>query len=134
MARSFFGKLEKPKIDDIKGLAPSIAIQQKVISSNPRSTVGTTTEIYDYLKLLFARVGHTYSPVSGEEKKAPTLILRAPWHYEAENFAEQLKTLKLQGFTRLEIGGMLASIEDLESLGICNLKQELRYSWLSTAF
>ncbi len=66
-ARQFLGKLEKPKIDDIKGLAPSIAIQQKVISSNPRSTVGTTTEIYDYLKLLFARVGRTYSPVSGEE-------------------------------------------------------------------
>lgn len=132
-ARQFLGKLEKPKIDDIKGLAPSIAIQQKVISSNPRSTVGTTTEIYDYLKLLFARVGHTYSPVSGEEvrkdsvtdvidfikaqKKAPTLILRAPWHYETENFAEQLKTLKLQGFTRLEIGGNVASIEDLESFG-----------------
>ena len=132
-ARQFLGKLEKPKIDDIKGLAPSIAIQQKVISSNPRSTVGTTTEIYDYLKLLFARVGRTYSPVSGEEvrkdsvtdvidfikaqKKAPTLILRAPWHYETENFAEQLKTLKLQGFTRLEIGGNVASIEDLESFG-----------------
>ncbi|HAY3539977.1 excinuclease ABC subunit UvrA [Elizabethkingia anophelis] len=132
-ARQFLGKLEKPKIDDIKGLAPSIAIQQKVISSNPRSTVGTTTEIYDYLKLLFARVGRTYSPVSGEEvrkdsvtdvidfvkaqKKAPTLILRAPWHYESENFAEQLKTLKLQGFTRLEIGGNVASIEDLESFG-----------------
>ncbi|MDV3505683.1 excinuclease ABC subunit A [Elizabethkingia anophelis] len=132
-ARQFLGKLEKPKIDDIKGLAPSIAIQQKVISSNPRSTVGTTTEIYDYLKLLFARVGRTYSPVSGEEvrkdsvtdvidfvkaqKKAPTLILRAPWHYESENFAEQLKTLKLQGFIRLEIGGNVASIEDLESFG-----------------
>ncbi|KUG11734.1 excinuclease ABC subunit A [Elizabethkingia sp. HvH-WGS333] len=132
-ARQFLGKLEKPKIDDIKGLAPSIAIQQKVISSNPRSTVGTTTEIYDYLKLLFARVGRTYSPVSGEEvrkdsvtdvidfikaqKKEPTLILRAPWHYETENFAEQLKTLKLQGFTRLEIGGNVASIEDLESFG-----------------
>lgn len=132
-ARQFLGKLEKPKIDDIKGLAPSIAIQQKVISSNPRSTVGTTTEIYDYLKLLFARVGRTYSPVSGEEvrkdsvtdvidfikaqKKLPTLILRAPWHYETENFAEQLKTLKLQGFTRLEIGGNVASIEDLESFG-----------------
>jgi len=132
-ARQFLGKLEKPKIDDIKGLAPSIAIQQKVISSNPRSTVGTTTEIYDYLKLLFARVGRTYSPVSGEEvrkdsvtdvidfikaqKNAPTLILRAPWHYESENFAEQLKTLKLQGFTRLEIGGNVASIEDLESFG-----------------
>lgn len=132
-ARQFLGKLEKPKIDDIKGLAPSIAIQQKVISSNPRSTVGTTTEIYDYLKLLFARIGRTFSPVSGEEvrkdsvtdvidfikaqKNAPTLVLRAPWHYEADNFAEQLKTLKLQGFTRLEVGGNIATIEDLESFG-----------------
>ena len=68
-ARQFLGKLEKPKVDDIKGLAPSIAIQQKVISSNPRSTVGTSTEIYDYLKLLFARIGHTFSPISGEEVK-----------------------------------------------------------------
>ncbi len=66
-ARQFLGKLEKPKVDDIKGLAPSIAIQQKVISSNPRSTVGTSTEIYDYMKLLFARIGKTFSPVSGEE-------------------------------------------------------------------
>ena len=68
-ARQFLGKLEKPKVDDIKGLAPSIAIQQKVISSNPRSTVGTSTEVYDYLKLLFARVGRTFSPVSGNEVK-----------------------------------------------------------------
>src|SRR5690606_28366655 len=68
-ARQFLGKLEKPKVDDIKGLAPSIAIQQKVISSNPRSTVGTSTEVYDYLKLFFARVGRTFSPVSGNEVK-----------------------------------------------------------------
>lgn len=68
-ARQFLGKLEKPKVDDIKGLAPSIAIQQKVISSNPRSTVGTSTEVYDYLKLLFARIGRTFSPISGREVK-----------------------------------------------------------------
>ena len=60
MHGSFWEKLEKPKVDDIRGLAPSIAIQQKVISSNPRSTVGTTTEIYDYLKLLFARIGRNF--------------------------------------------------------------------------
>lgn len=130
-ARQFLGRLEKPKIDDIKGLAPSIAIQQKVISSNPRSTVGTTTEIYDYLRLLFARVGRTYSPISGKEvkkdtvshvidfikniKEKPTLVLRAPWHYTTDKFSEQLKTLKLQGFTRLEVGGNTVSIEDLES-------------------
>ncbi|MFY7943257.1 MAG: excinuclease ABC subunit A, partial [Crocinitomicaceae bacterium] len=72
-ARQFLGKLNKPETDYIKGIAPSIAIQQKVITSNPRSTVGTTTEIYDYLKLLFARVGRTYSPVSGKEVKKHTV-------------------------------------------------------------
>ncbi len=131
-ARQFLGKLEKPKIDDIKGLAPSIAIQQKVISSNPRSTVGTSTEIYDYLKLLFARVGRTYSPISGDEVKkdsvtdvidfiekneGKTFLLRAPLLFEVKKFKEQLKTLKVAGFTRLEINGNLANIEDLESFG-----------------
>ena len=132
-ARQFLGKLEKPKIDDIKGLAPSIAIQQKVISSNPRSTVGTSTEIYDYMKLFFARVGRTYSPISGEEvkkdsvtdvidfiqnsKKNSTFLLLAPLTFDAENFAEQLKTLKVSGFTRLEVNGNVAGIEDLESFG-----------------
>ena len=131
-ARQFLGKLEKPKIDDIKGLAPSIAIQQKVISSNPRSTVGTSTEIYDYLKLLFARVGRTYSPISGDEVKkdsvsdvidfiqkneGQTFLLRAPLNFEISKFSEQLKTLKLSGFTRLEVNGNVAGIEDLESFG-----------------
>lgn len=132
-ARQFLGKLEKPKIDDIKGLAPSIAIQQKVISSNPRSTVGTSTEIYDYLKLLFARVGRTYSPVSGDEvkkdnvtdvieyiKSAPAgtpFLLRAPLEFDLTKFKEQLNILKLTGFTRLEVNGNLATIEDLESFG-----------------
>jgi len=130
-ARQFLGKLEKPKVDDIKGLSPSIAIQQKVISSNPRSTVGTTTEIYDYLKLLFARVGRTFSPISGDEvkkdnvtdvidhisslKDAPSLILLAPWSYELENFSQQLKTLKLQGFTKLKIDENILDIDDLQS-------------------
>lgn len=131
-ARQFLGKLEKPKIDDIKGLAPSIAIQQKVISSNPRSTVGTSTEIYDYLKLLFARVGRTFSPVSGDEIKKDSVsdvidfikknegqnfLLRAPLSFEVSKFAEQLQTLKLSGFTRLEVNGNVAGIEDLESFG-----------------
>src|SRR5690554_7334027 len=65
-ARQFLGKLDKPEVDYIKGISPAIAIEQKVISTNPRSTVGTTTEVYDYLKLLFARIGLTYSPISGE--------------------------------------------------------------------
>lgn len=68
-ARQFLGKLNKPKVDYIKGIAPAIAIEQKVNSTNPRSTVGTTTEIYDYLKLLFARIGKTISPISGNEVK-----------------------------------------------------------------
>ena len=68
-ARLFLGRIEKPDIDDIKGISPAIAIEQKVNSSNPRSTVGTTTEIYDYLKLLFARVGKTISPVSNKQVK-----------------------------------------------------------------
>ena len=65
-ARQFLGRLDKPKVDKIEGLSPAIAIEQKVNSTNPRSTVGTTTEIYDYLKLLFARIGTTYSPISNE--------------------------------------------------------------------
>ena len=116
-ARQFLGKLEKPKVDDIRGLAPSIAIQQKVISSNPRSTVGTTTEIYDYLKLLFARIGRTFSPISGDEVKKDSVsdvidfiknkgkntkfLLRCPLVFD--DFKDTLKTLKMSGFTRLEV-------------------------------
>src|SRR4051812_4523394 len=72
-ARQFLGRLEKPDVDYIKGISPAIAIEQKVISRNPRSTVGTITEIYNYLKLLFARVGKTYSPVSGRLVKRHTV-------------------------------------------------------------
>ena len=72
-ARQFMGRMNKPDVDYIKGIAPAIAIEQKVISSNPRSTVGTSTEIYDYLKLLYARIGRTYSPVSGEEVTKDTV-------------------------------------------------------------
>ncbi len=132
-ARQFLGKLEKPKVDDIKGLAPSIAIQQKVISSNPRSTVGTSTEIYDYMKLLFARIGKTYSPISKEEvkkdsvsdvidyvknsEKDASFLLMSPLNYDITNFSENLNILKLAGFTRLEVAGNVAGIEDLESFG-----------------
>ncbi|MDO9039465.1 MAG: excinuclease ABC subunit A, partial [Lutibacter sp.] len=72
-ARQFLGRLNKPNVDYIKGISPAIAIEQKVNSTNPRSTVGTSTEIYDYLKLLFARIGKTYSPVSGNEVKKQTV-------------------------------------------------------------
>src|SRR6056297_3405492 len=72
-ARQFLGRLNKPKVDYIKGIAPAIAIEQKVNSTNPRSTVGTTTEIYDYLKLLYARIGKTLSPISSKEVKKHTV-------------------------------------------------------------
>src|SRR3954466_12536657 len=72
-ARQFLGRMEKPEVEYIKGVSPAIAIEQKVSTRNPRSTVGTTTEIYDYLKLLFARIGKTYSPVSGKEVKRNTV-------------------------------------------------------------
>lgn len=129
-ARQFLGKLDKPQVDYIKGIAPAIAIQQKVISTNPRSTVGTTTEIYDYLKLLFARIGKTYSPVSGElvqkesvsdvidfiqslEENSQLLILSPLHNTGTRSFGEFLTILQQQGFSRVEIDGNQAKIEDL---------------------
>ena len=75
-ARQFLGRLNKPQVDYIKGIAPAVAIEQKVNSTNPRSTVGTTTEIYDYLKLLYARIGLTYSPISNTVVKKDTTLAR----------------------------------------------------------
>lgn len=75
-ARQFIGRMDKPEVDYIHGIAPAVAIQQKVNSRNPRSTVGTNTEIYDYMKLLFARIGKTYSPVSGQQVKKQAVQLR----------------------------------------------------------
>ena len=72
-ARQFLGRMSKPEFDSIKGLPPAIAVEQKVNTRNPRSTVGTSTEIYDYLRMLFARIGHTFSPVSGNEVKKHSL-------------------------------------------------------------
>ena len=129
-ARQFLGKLDKPQVDYIKGIAPAIAIQQKVISTNPRSTVGTTTEIYDYLKLLFARIGRTYSPVSGELVQKDTvtdvvdfiqtlpedskILVLSPLHLNKErDFLENLNILQQQGFSRLEVDGNQVKIEDL---------------------
>lgn len=114
-ARQFLGRLNKPKVDYIKGIAPAIAIEQKVNSTNPRSTVGTTTEIYDYLKLLFARIGKTYSPVSGNEVKKDSvtdvlnylktfperekLLLLAPIYLEeGRSMEDKIKTLQQQGY------------------------------------
>jgi excinuclease ABC subunit A len=129
-ARQFMGKLDKPQVDYIKGIAPAIAIQQKVISTNPRSTVGTTTEIYDYLKLFYARIGKTYSPISGElvQKQTVTdvvdyiqslpletkILILSPMHLsEDRTFGEHLAVLQQQGFTRLDVDGNQVKIEDL---------------------
>lgn len=127
-ARQFLGKLDKPKVDYIKGIAPAIAIEQKVNSTNPRSTVGTTTEIYDYLKLLYARIGKTLSPISGKEVKKHTvtdvinyikvlnerdkLLLLAPITIKEER--EPLKSLELfskQGYARIKYKGEVIRID-----------------------
>ena len=121
-ARQFMGRMQKPDVEKIEGIPPAIAIQQKVSSRNPRSTVGTVTEIYDYLKLLYARVGRTYSPVSGEEVKKNTirdvvaymeqqpkgtrLYLLSPIILpEGRTLREQLALWLSQGFSRLLIDG-----------------------------
>jgi excinuclease ABC subunit A len=128
-ARQFLGKLNKPKVDYIKGIAPAIAIEQKVNSINPRSTVGTTTEIYDYLKLLFARIGKTISPISGLEVKKHTvanvvdhikkyeegkkLLLLAPIQIKADR--DPIKSLQLfskQGYARIKYKGEVIRIDD----------------------
>ncbi|WP_108246138.1 excinuclease ABC subunit UvrA [Muricauda brasiliensis] len=127
-ARQFLGKLDKPKVDYIKGIAPAIAIEQKVNSTNPRSTVGTTTEIYDYLKLLYARIGKTISPISGKEVKKHTvtdvinyikelkerdkLLLLSPIVISEER--EPLKSLELfskQGYARIKYNGEVIRID-----------------------
>lgn len=127
-ARQFLGKLNKPEADYIKGIAPSIAIQQKVITNNPRSTVGTTTEIYDYLKLLFARIGKTYSPKSGGEvKKQSTTDVINYLKALPENSKiavlcpidcdlNKLDVIYKQGFTRVYYDEQFYLIEDLTEL------------------
>ncbi|MGB1113817.1 MAG: excinuclease ABC subunit UvrA [Flavobacteriaceae bacterium] len=130
-ARQFMGRLSKPKVDFIKGLAPAIAVEQKVNTSNPRSTVGTKTEIYDYIKLLYARIGKTYSPLSGEEVKKDTvtdvvntikgletedkLLLLAPIKNDKKRSAkDKLKIFIQQGFARIYTAGKVHLIEDFE--------------------
>ena len=128
-ARQFLGRLDKPKVDNIIGIAPAIAIEQKVNTSNPRSTVGTSTEIYDYLKLLFARIGKTYSPISGKEVKKHTvtdvveaalaypdgtkLLLLAPISIPKDRTVEQvLKLLLQQGYARILHQGEVIRLEE----------------------
>ncbi len=130
-ARQFLGRLNKPQVDSIKGIAPAIAIEQKVNSTNPRSTVGTSTEIYDYLKLLFARIGRTYSPISGDEVKKDTvtdvvnfvktfaegskMLLLAPVHVEESRTPEEkVKVLLQQGYSRIKYKGEILRIDEAD--------------------
>ncbi len=136
-ARQFLGRLNKPKVDSIKGIAPAIAIEQKVNSTNPRSTVGTTTEIYDYLKLLYTRIGKTISPISGQEVKKDTvtdvikhiktlkegekLLLLAPIHLEEGRTMEnKLQALAQQGYARVKVEGAVTRIDELKGKNISN--------------
>ena len=128
-ARQFLGRMSKPECDFIKGIPPAIAIEQKVNSRNPRSTVGTSTEIYEYLRLLYARIGRTFSPVSGQEVKKNTtedvvqcmlsyskgtrFTVLAPLQVrEGRTLQEQLDSDFKQGFSRIEVDGEVVRIED----------------------
>lgn len=130
--RQFLGKLDKPKVAFVKGLSPTIAIQQKVISGNPRSTVGTTTEIYDYLKLLFAREGETFSPISGKKvtkdtpasvfqwmqahrKKFPFALLYPIKSGLPSDMEIELKEAEKEGFIRAYIDGKLMLVQEITS-------------------
>ncbi|EKB49091.1 excinuclease ABC subunit UvrA [Cecembia lonarensis] len=129
-ARQFLGRMEKPDVEYIKGVSPAIAIQQKVTTKNPRSTVGTTTEVYDYLKLLFSRIGKTISPVSGDEVKHHTVtdvvdfihgfeegekvMISCPLHLmKGRTMHQELELLLQKGFTRILINGDAYFVEDL---------------------
>lgn len=131
-ARQFLGRMEKPEVDYIRGVSPAIAIEQKVNTRNPRSTVGTTTEIYDYLKLLFARIGKTYSPVSGKEVKRDSVtdvvdyinqqkdgtrvMVACPLKIQKGRKREdELNLLLSKGFARVLLNGEVKFIEELTS-------------------
>ncbi len=128
-ARQFLGRMQKPECDFIKGLPPAIAIEQKVISRNPRSTVGTSTEIYEYMRLLFARIGKTFSPISNQEVKKHTpedvvkcmlsftpgtrFMLLAPLNIvKGRTIAQQLEMEIQQGYSRIAIGDEVIRIDD----------------------
>ncbi len=130
-ARQFLGRLDKPKVDSIKGISPAIAIEQKVNSTNPRSTVGTSSEVYDYLKLLYTRIGKTISPISGKEVKKDTttdvisfiknfpegekLLLLAPISLEEGRTMEnKIQALAQQGYSRIKIEGEVLRIDEIE--------------------
>ncbi|MFC0777992.1 excinuclease ABC subunit UvrA [Flavobacterium sp. HJSW_4] len=131
-ARQFLGRLDKPKVEYIKGIAPAIAIEQKVNTTNARSTVGTSTEIYDYMKLLYARIGRTYSPISGQEVKKNTVtdvisdvkslpldsrwLLLAPIHLEeGRQLEDKLKVLLQQGFARILVDNEMVRLDEFSA-------------------
>lgn len=145
-ARQYLGRMSKPECDTIKGLPPAIAIEQKVISRNPRSTVGTSTEIYEYLKLLFARIGHTYSPISGEEVKIHTnedilecvsnfsegtkFAILAPLQLpEGRSLEKQLSIENQQGYSRIWYKNDFVRIDDFlaDKEAVENAKQDEIY-------
>lgn len=150
-ARQFLGKITKPECDFIRGLPPAIAIEQKVNTRNPRSTVGTTTEIYDYLRMLFARIGRTYSPVSGEQVRKHTVddvlavaasypegtrvAVAAPIVLPAERTLEtQLDIYRKEGFSRLIFpDGRFVSIDDYLADGAASGQPMLLIDRLATA-
>jgi len=132
-ARQFLGRMNKPEVDFINGIPPAIAIEQKVNSRNPRSTVGTSTEIYDYMRLLFARIGRTYSPVSGKEVKkhsvddiinflkslpegTKAIITSFGEIPEKIKLSEYFKFLEKQGFNRIEVDGSVLRLDELKTL------------------
>ena len=136
-ARQFLGRLDKPKVEYIKGIAPAIAIEQKVNTTNARSTVGTSTEIYDYIKLLFARIGKTFSPISCQEVKKDNVsdvinrvkgftleskwLLLSPIHLETDRQLEdKLKALLQQGFARILINNEMVRLDELEQHSLDN--------------
>ena len=136
-ARQFLGRLDKPKVEYIKGIAPAIAIEQKVNTTNARSTVGTSTEIYDYLKLLYARIGKTFSPVSGQEVKKHTVsdvinqvktfaldskwLLLSPIHLEEGRALEdKLKVLLQQGFARILVNNEMVRLDEIDQHSLDN--------------
>lgn len=136
-ARQFLGRLDKPKVEYIKGIAPAVAIEQKVNTTNARSTVGTSTEIYDYLKLLFARIGKTFSPISGKEVKKDTVsdvvnavkqfepdskwLLLSPIHLEeGRQLEDKLKVLLQQGFARILVDNEMVRLDEIDQHSLDN--------------
>lgn len=129
-ARQFLGRLDKPEVEYIKGISPAVAIEQKVVSRNPRSTVGTTTEIYDYLKVLYARIGRTISPVSGKEVKRHEvrdvvdyvnsipdenrIMVKCPLLLHDRKLKDQLAILEQQGYSRIARNGEVMRIEEVD--------------------